>query len=459
MAAATLWAGPAHAQEITSSPNVVGSGARALGMGGAFIAIADDATAASWNPGGLTQLEKPELSLVYNFDSFSEDFSSGSHPELDGSHEVSFSQINYLSFVYPIPQAPGGHNMVLSLNYQRKFDFERELRLNINRAAAGGAASGLVASQLLNIDYSQHGSLSTISPAFGFEVSDRLSLGVVWNLWDSSLVPDNGWTERNTTLGQTFVQGALASIARTDSEWKYENIRGNNFTFGALYRATERLTFGMVYNTKFTASLDYSMMARTWGGGYQFDKRKIRYTFPSSIGLGVAYRFPNDKLTLSLDITRREWDQFIIDDPYNRDITKQHRSGVSQMPTAFAKVDPTYTVRLGGEYVFVNASKPKQDYLPSLRAGIFYDPEPSSGRSTRWFGLDRGDGKVEDFYGFSLGAGVLIKNRVNLDMAYVYRWGDGARKDTFGQFAGFTRTDADVAQHYFYISTVIYLYK
>ena len=49
---------------ISSSPNPVGSGARAMGMGGAFIAIADDATAASWNPAGLIQLERPELSIV-----------------------------------------------------------------------------------------------------------------------------------------------------------------------------------------------------------------------------------------------------------------------------------------------------------------------------------------------------------------------------------------------------------
>jgi hypothetical protein len=49
---------------IASSPNPVGSGARALGMGGAFIAVADDATAASWNPSGLIQLERPELSIV-----------------------------------------------------------------------------------------------------------------------------------------------------------------------------------------------------------------------------------------------------------------------------------------------------------------------------------------------------------------------------------------------------------
>ncbi len=30
--------------------NTIGAGARARGMGGAFIGVADDATAASWNP-------------------------------------------------------------------------------------------------------------------------------------------------------------------------------------------------------------------------------------------------------------------------------------------------------------------------------------------------------------------------------------------------------------------------
>jgi hypothetical protein len=41
--------------------NPVGSGARALDMVGAFIAGADDATAGSWNPGGLIQLEPPKI--------------------------------------------------------------------------------------------------------------------------------------------------------------------------------------------------------------------------------------------------------------------------------------------------------------------------------------------------------------------------------------------------------------
>src|SRR5260221_628699 len=43
-----------------------GSGARAFGMGGAFLARADDATAASWNPAGLSYLRVPQVSLAGN---------------------------------------------------------------------------------------------------------------------------------------------------------------------------------------------------------------------------------------------------------------------------------------------------------------------------------------------------------------------------------------------------------
>lgn len=41
-----------------------GAGARALGMGGAFFAVADDATASYWNPAGLAQLERKELTAM-----------------------------------------------------------------------------------------------------------------------------------------------------------------------------------------------------------------------------------------------------------------------------------------------------------------------------------------------------------------------------------------------------------
>ena len=48
-----------YAQEFT----IIGAGTRARSMGGAYIGIADDVTAIFWNPGGLAQIEKGEISL------------------------------------------------------------------------------------------------------------------------------------------------------------------------------------------------------------------------------------------------------------------------------------------------------------------------------------------------------------------------------------------------------------
>jgi len=44
----------------------IGIGARAIGMGESFVALADDADAIYWNPGGLGQIEKKEISMMYN---------------------------------------------------------------------------------------------------------------------------------------------------------------------------------------------------------------------------------------------------------------------------------------------------------------------------------------------------------------------------------------------------------
>ena len=44
----------------------IGVGARATAMGGAFTAIADDATALYWNPAGLSQIKGKQLSASYN---------------------------------------------------------------------------------------------------------------------------------------------------------------------------------------------------------------------------------------------------------------------------------------------------------------------------------------------------------------------------------------------------------
>jgi hypothetical protein len=61
IASATLSPGPAGAVDKFAAEFLkIGVGARALGMGGAFVSLANDASATYWNPAGLVQLESRE---------------------------------------------------------------------------------------------------------------------------------------------------------------------------------------------------------------------------------------------------------------------------------------------------------------------------------------------------------------------------------------------------------------
>src|SRR5438132_5016171 len=41
-----------------------GAGARSLAMGSAFVGVADDASATYWNPAGLSQITRKEITLM-----------------------------------------------------------------------------------------------------------------------------------------------------------------------------------------------------------------------------------------------------------------------------------------------------------------------------------------------------------------------------------------------------------
>ena len=63
-----LAAGRAEAQDTSryaGDPLLLGAGARALGMGSAFVAVSDDATAVYWNPAGLARLKRREAQVQH----------------------------------------------------------------------------------------------------------------------------------------------------------------------------------------------------------------------------------------------------------------------------------------------------------------------------------------------------------------------------------------------------------
>jgi hypothetical protein len=222
--------------EIPSSFNPVGSGARALGMGGAFIAVADDATAASWNPGGLIQLEKPEISMVGGYLKRTENNTFGNNPEASGGQSADDIDLNYLSIAYPFNVA--NHNMIVSLNYQRLYDFNRSWNLiwDMHNPLYTTPAA---------FQYQQKGALYALGLAYSAEITPRFSAGITLNYW-GDFIHKNEWQ-------QTYHQGANISLTlggfsypgsyKADKTETYA-FSGWNANLGLLWKMTERWTLG-----------------------------------------------------------------------------------------------------------------------------------------------------------------------------------------------------------------------
>lgn len=414
---------------IASPPVPVGSGARAMGMGGAFIAVADDATAASWNPAGLIQLEKPELSIVGAYDSRRWEYSSNAHPEANTSSHDDYVSINYFSAAIPIHLYK---NMMISLNYQRLYDFQRSLSYNFNYASAG-----LDLNQ--NNHFEQSGFIGAAAVAAALELTPQLSVGVTLNLWTDELGWDNGWSEHYRSHA-TGIQSGVPVTIDTHIKDSYEKFRGINFNVGLLWDTQGYGTLGAVIKTPFTASIVHRfeltettaygapLNATLTSGALGFEE-DVELRMPLSYGLGWSKRF-RDVWTLALDVYRIEWGDYILTDGQDNKY-----SPIDGRPKDQSDVSATTHIRIGTEYLFL---LPEKKAAIPLRAGLFYDPEPAEAAPL-------------DFYGFCLGVG-LSRSQYSFDLAYQLRWANGV--DTGNQIA---TSEADAIQHTVLLSFIFYL--
>lgn len=432
--------------EFSVSPSPVGSGARAAGMADAFVAIADDATAASWNPAGLVQLQRPEISIVGSFIGVSEKFHSFDLPDLDSRQHSDSLELNFLSAVYPLPFSIGSSNMALSLSYQRKYDFTRTFDVGITSMSDVG---GTPITTNSTFDFDQSGGFSTITPSFAVEITEALSVGLSVNLWRSSFLSENGWEKNVTSRAVTVIGDGAPQITDQISREKYSGFKGENYAIGVLWRASPKMSLGLRYETPFTGDADFH--GELIRDGMQLasvvEERKIH--FPDTVAMGASYRF-NDRFTLSMDLSRTDWNDFYVQRASGERFSLVDGSNIDD-PATKTDFDPTYTVRLGAEYVLIPQTTGAQlNRLWTLRGGLFFDQEPASGRS---IANPIGDGEPDNFYGFSAGIGLLAYQRFNIDFAYQLRYGNNVNSDFIQGVRSFSE---DVVQHRLLLSTVIY---
>ncbi|MBI5187353.1 MAG: outer membrane protein transport protein [Nitrospinae bacterium] len=417
---------------IASSPNPVGSGARAMGMGGAFIAVADDATAASWNPGGLIQLETAEASMVLSRNRLGAWFSSPAHPEAQGGNPVSTSEINYFSLALPFRFLE--KNMAFSLNHQNLYSLDSNINFDYNLRQS--LAPGFDFNFDRNIDFKQHGSINSLSPAFCLQLAPEISLGFTLNLYPRQAGVNRGWENRYESTGTGSLAGDPFS-SRAAIKNRYHDLWGQNLNAGFLWNITDRITIGAVYKTAFKLKgrHDFFYESRVeypdspWldtQGQASFDE-SFSLRFPDSYGLGAACRF-SDELTVSFDAYRTEWKKFAM-----RDGQGNVTSPVNGGELGGSGISATNQFRFGAEYLWI-----KYRTIIPFRGGFFIDPEPATNSN-------------EAFYGVGLGTGWMFGNVV-VDAAWQFRFGNRVEKDNIEV----ENASADVRQHIFLLSAIVH---
>lgn len=383
---------------------VVGSGARAFGMGGAFLARADDATAASWNPAGLSYLRRTEVSLVGVNNNFLQQI-----PRLNEAvtpnrpvttrDELRGSVADFAGFAYPLRIK--GRTGAIQASYQRSFSFTGS---RSSESPTGGE----------EFSVEGQGGFDTLSLSSGFELRSDLRVGVSVNRWI------NGFSQLvDRKLGRTVT-----------SDWE---ISGTNYNFGVVFTPAPELNLGAVFKSPFRARIDLTKTrtdagAATGAGETPVRRSDVEIRFPRVFGVGASYRATNT-ITLSMDFTHTEWSHATIRNffslpPKTTTSTGAITQGVDEypLPLPFPAVEEgangqanSTQFRVGGEWVLRFGES--GNFLVPLRAGMFRDGQPVVKRLSFFEGGPLSEYKPA-FTGWTAGAGVTVGG-VLFDLAYI----------------------------------------
>lgn len=247
----------------------LGVGARPLGMGGSFAAIADDSTAAYWNPAGLGRLRHSEVAFMHSSlnDLDSYDFVNYIHP-IGGDSSLGLSWLRVGIDDIPITALPHPANPVSPANRPEQIgtfnssdnafflSYGKQVGFNLGAKRLdlflGGSAKLIYITALGNTNALGVGGDLGILWTTPLERSRRLSIGMVaqdffrtklyWNTPPENLgeASNTDTIEPNLKMGLSYGQSIkplnshLLLTIDTDSLYSFEMHYGAEYVFAEL---------------------------------------------------------------------------------------------------------------------------------------------------------------------------------------------------------------------------------
>lgn len=412
--------------------NLSAPGARSLGMGGAFIGLADDATAAFTNPAGLTSLavSGTEVALEVRSWQYKTLFIDGGHIEgapthigLDtteglknGKSESSTSGLSFISFGYVLP---GGVALALYrhelANYQSATESQgfflgegfastplgREVNPDLIRVSSQRTRDQLKVdnyglSAAYELEFPRASASSERESGTGMRPGNSLSLGVGVSYFHLDLrrrIEDFGLRNRDNdrAVGGFFGPGdflpdnAHVSFSEDGDDtalgltvgciWKTG--RNREWSLGGIYRR------GAEFRTE-----------RDTGGG--------TFTVPDVWGLGVAYHVADGRTQVTFDYDHVRHSQELKD----------------QIPLGFP--DPRHLRVKDADELHAGLERTFQligtEVPATLRVGAWYDPS----HELDYFGTqgEQLTGVGKDVIHATGGLGMVFRENFQIDAAF-----------------------------------------
>jgi long-subunit fatty acid transport protein len=410
--------------------NFTPPGARSLGVGGAFLAVANDATAAYTNPAGLTNLPEQEVSIeARNFSTatlFSDTGRFNGTPTgrsvdtvgsiLLGETDDEVTTLSFVSYVRPIG------DFRLALFRHQLVDFEssfqsRGVFFNLDGNCTAPTFQGC--RRLLPVQSSLELDIENFGASFAYEFADKFSVGVGVNFY--------GFDIESTTFRYDIVLGPPDGAGgffgppnfSPDNVFATQVQSGSDdqvgFNVGFLWDANQYFSLGGVFREGKDFDYTYTITCGDTDPafcrgipGLATGVNVVDATFgtPSVWGLGIAIK-PTDTFTITVDYDNVEYSALV------------ENFTVAAAPFADPNefvVDDADELHVGFEYVFATLANPIY-----LRAGAWRDPAHQiryeGPQPDETVALWAGSQAADDEDHFSFGVGFAIGESFSIDLA------------------------------------------
>jgi long-chain fatty acid transport protein len=394
--------------------NVNGVGAKANSMGGAFIGLADDASAVFWNPAGLVQLEGSNLTagieLVIPTGNYKSDFFVPfGLPAIDATTK---------SKIYPLPFL----GYFKAISPKMVVGFAVYTPSGIGAAWNGEELTTLTFPDPTAYKWESMVGCFTASPTIAIKINPKFSVGLTVNL----------------NYGFLKVDQAAPGMGQYT-----ESIAGMGFgaTLGALFKPSPKFSIGLTLRTpsKINLSGDIKLPVMALLGAPAESDVERELTWPLWGGVGIAFK-PIAPLTITVDAQYGDWGKMdkigiTVSDPIWQAL------GLAQAFELDLAWESTMHYRAGMQYM-VNPGL-------AVRGGYYYDPAP--GPDTRLNIVL----PAPNSHWVTFGVGV-IKSKFNIDLSAAYNLGgvDRVCGDTAEELAAVVAGEAMPGTHSLSIFTI-----